>query len=275
MKKIAIGQAGGPTSVLNATIVGLVKEIMNDYKLSFILNGFDGLVNENLVEGDRGKIEWVLQHEHIPGACLGSGRYPMTELEITNAVKFLKREKVDILVFMGGNGTMEALHRIDLEATRQGNNLRVIGLPKTVDNDINCTDHAPGFGSSAKYVAYTTRDLSYDLYAMRNFEQVRVLETMGRNAGWLAASSGFFKNDDSDGPHFIALPERKLNKDELLSSVENAISQYGYAIVVVSEGVVWDEGNQIGKDVVNGRAVLGGISNNVEKFLSELVEVKD
>lgn len=274
MKKIAIGQAGGPTSVINATLVGLVKSVMNDFKLTFIFNGYDGLVHQNVIEGSSEVINWVIQHEHIPGACLGSGRYPMSENEISNVINFLKKEHIDVLVFIGGNGTMEALYKLNTEANRQGYNLQVIGLPKTVDNDINYTDHAPGFGSSAKYIAYTTRDLSYDLQAMKNFEQVRIIETMGRNAGWLAAASGFFKRDEQDGPHFIALPERKLSKDNLINSIESAVSRYGYAIAVVSEGVLWDEGYQIEKDVVNGRSVLGGVSNKVANFLEEQINVK-
>lgn len=273
MKKVAIGQAGGPTSVINATLVGLVKELMNDYNISFILNGYDGLVHENILEGTNEIINWAVQHEHIPGACLGSGRYFMSENEITGIVRFLKRENINVLVFIGGNGTMEALHKVDLEAARQGYDLQVIGLPKTVDNDINYTDHAPGFGSAAKYVAHTTRDLSYDLRSMKNFEQVRIIETMGRNAGWLTAASGFLKKYDEEGPHFIALPERQLSKEKLLDAVESAVSRHGYAVAVVSEGVVWDEGHQVGKAVINNLPVLGGISTEVEKFLRERLNV--
>ena len=274
MKKVAIGQAGGPTSVINATLVGLVKNIMDDFELTFILNGYGGLVHENVMEGDSKVIQWVIQHEHIPGACLGSGRYPMSENEISGIIKFLKRQNVNVLVFIGGNGTMEALHEINLEAIRQGYDLQVLGLPKTVDNDISHTDHAPGFGSSAKYVAYSTRDLSYDLQSMKNFEQVRIIETMGRNAGWLAAASGFFKKYEEDGPHFIALPERQLCKEMLMNTVESAVHKYGYAIVVVSEGVVWSDGHQIEKDFINGRPVLGGISSEVANFLKEQLNVK-
>jgi 6-phosphofructokinase 1 len=273
MKRVAIGQAGGPTSVINATLVGLIKELMNDVKLSFICNGYDGLVHENMREGNNKLLKWIFQHEHTPGACLGSGRYPMSDKEIANAVKFLKNEHINALIFIGGNGTMEALHKIDLEAVRQGYELQVIGIPKTVDNDINYTDHAPGFGSAANYVAHATRNLSYDLQSMKNFEQVRVIETMGRNAGWLAAASGFFKKFAEEGPHFIALPERKLRKDDLMCSIEDAVTRYGYAVIVVSEGVLWDGGNPIEKDVIHNRIVLGGISNEIEKNITKQLDL--
>jgi 6-phosphofructokinase 1 len=274
MKKVAIGQAGGPTSVINATLVGLVKELMDDVELSFICNGYDGLVHENIREGNNKFLKWIFEHEHTPGACLGSGRYPMSDEEIAHVIKFLKNEKINVLIFIGGNGTMEALHKIDLEAMKQGYDLQVIGIPKTVDNDINYTDHAPGFGSAANYVAHATRNLSYDLQSMKNFEQVRIIETMGRNAGWLAAASGFFKKFEEEGPHVIALPERRMSKDDLMCSIESAVSRYGYAIMVVSEGVVWDEGNQIEKDIINNRIVLGGISNEIENNITEQLHVK-
>src|SRR5699024_6658443 len=135
-------------------------------------------------------------------------------------------------------------------------------------------DHAPGFGSAARYIATATRDLSYDLYSMRNFEQVRVIETMGRNAGWLAAASGYFKEYEEDGPHYIALPEKEINKDVLLSNVAYVIHDYGYAVVVVSEGVKWREGYQISKDVVHRREVLGGISRETQQFMIKQPKVR-
>ncbi|WP_164215205.1 diphosphate--fructose-6-phosphate 1-phosphotransferase [Virgibacillus sp. YIM 98842] len=274
MKKVAIGQAGGPTSVINATLVGLVKELMHDVQLSFICNGYDGLVHENMRKGNNPFLNWIFQQENKPGACLGSGRYPMSHEEVVHAVEFLKNEKVNTLIFIGGNGTMEALHRIDLEAMKQGYELQVIGIPKTVDNDINYTDHAPGFGSAANYVAHATRNLSYDLQSMKNFEQVRIIETMGRNAGWLAAASGYFKKSEEEGPHIIALPERRMRKESLMSAIESAVSRYGYAVMVVSEGVVWEEGNQIEKDIIHDRIVLGGISNEIENSITEQLHVK-
>ena len=271
MKKVAIGQAGGPTSVINFTLAGLVKEISDQYSIYFVFNGYQGLVNQHWVEGDKKFISKLLQHARLPGAFLGSGRHELTNQDFTNVVKNLKQENIETLIFIGGNGTMEALYKISQEAKRQNYELQIIGLPKTVDNDIHCTDHSPGFGSAAKYVAHAIRDLSLDLASMKNFEQVRVIETMGRNAGWLAAASGYLKKDGSEGPHFIALPERKLDMDRLLRSVDNAVKTYGYAIVVVSEGVLWNEGQTVKIDTFNNRTVLGGISqvigNHIRKQL--------
>ncbi|WP_368503186.1 diphosphate--fructose-6-phosphate 1-phosphotransferase [Alkalihalophilus sp. As8PL] len=269
MKNIAIGQAGGPTSVINTTLVGFVKQAMKRNKLHFIKNGYEGLTHGQFSEGNETILKWILDHEHIPGACLGSGRYSFTDENISTAVRHLKKMSIDTLVFIGGNGTMEALNKVGIEAARQKYDLQVIGLPKTVDNDLGCTDHAPGFGSAAKFVAQATRDLSRDLYSMKNFEQVRILETMGRNAGWLAAASGFFKTTAEEGPHFIALPEKPLDQEQLLKAVKTALTNYGYAVVVVSEGVAFSNGKQLQHDVVGGRAILGGISKQIEQFLKE------
>jgi 6-phosphofructokinase 1 len=273
MRKIAIGQAGGPTAVINATLAGFVKEMMNDHSLTFIQNGYDGLTHGEFINGHQAMLDWVMQNNHVPGACLGSGRYPLSEQNITMCIEHLKEIGADALVIIGGNGTMEALRKIEVGAAQAGYDLQVIGLPKTVDNDLGCTDHAPGFASAARYVAQATLDISRDLHSMRNFEQVRILETMGRNAGWLASASGYLRKYEEDGPHFIAIPERPMKRDELLDSIDIAIRRHGCATIVVSEGVRWSEGNQVEREVINGRPVLGGISNEIESFLKKELKI--
>lgn len=155
---------------------------------------------------------WIVENKHVPGACLGSGRFPLEAEHIEQCVQQLRNIQADALVVIGGNGTMEALSKIEQEAANTGYELQVIGLPKTVDNDLGGTDHAPGFGSAVRYVAQSTLDISRDLYSMRNFEQVRILETMGRNAGWLALATGFLRRYEEDGPHIILIPERPVKK---------------------------------------------------------------
>lgn len=269
MRRVAIGQAGGPTAVINATLVGFVKEVLDESSLYFIKNGYEGLVKGNFIRGDRTILDLLENHANLPGACLGSGRYPREKKNIELSVMNLKKKEIDTLVIIGGNGSMEALREIKNEASSQGYDLQVIGLPKTVDNDLGGTDHAPGFGSAAKYVANTTRDISRDLHAMRNFEQVRILETMGRNAGWLAYASAFYKNNDYDGPHFIGIPEQPIVKENLINSVDAAVRRSGHALVVVSEGAHFAKEKLTHKKVVNGRTVLGGVSTQIENLISE------
>lgn len=264
MRKVVIGQAGGPTAVINATLAGVTEKLKETSSLIFMSKGYDGLCNGDFIEGNSEVVDWVLSHKNIPGACLGSGRYPMNEGEIFRCVQNLKKIRADTLVVIGGNGTMDALDKIQMAAEELKYELQVIGLPKTVDNDLGLTDHSPGFASAARYVAQSTLDMSRDLYAMRNFEQVRILETMGRNTGWLAAASGLFRDYEEDGPHFIAIPEKKLDKNELFEKIEHAVAQYGCAVVVTSEGVIWESEETVNRKIVQGRTVLGGVSTEIE-----------
>ena len=273
MKKIVVGQAGGPTSVINATLASFVEEVMDENKLVFLQNGYEGLVYGNYFDGTEEMKKWIIENKHVPGACLGSGRFPLEAEHIAQCVEQLRKIQADALVVIGGNGTMEALSIIEQEAANTDMDLQVIGLPKTVDNDLGGTDHAPGFGSAARYVAQTTLDVSRDLYSMKNFEQVRILETMGRNAGWLALASGLLRKYEEDGPHFILIPERPVKKEILLNRVHKTIQTYGYAVIVVSEGVQWEDTGQIEKEVVDGRKILGGISSEMEFLLKKELKI--
>lgn len=265
MKKIAIGQAGGPTAVLNESLAGFLDEI--DQDVTGVLQGFQGLVEGRLIEMNSSVRAHAKASRSTSGAWLGAGRYTMSDAHMAQAVENLKVAQIDTLVFIGGNGTMWTLHALSKMAAYMNVDLQVIGIPKTVDNDLAETDHAPGFGSAARYVAHATRDMSRDLEAMRNFEQVRIIETMGRNVGWLAAASGLLKVYENEGPHFICLPEQKHDAVGLVEGIRRAIKEYGFASVVVSEGVKLDGSHAVAK-TVNGREVLGGVSEQ----LADLVE---
>ncbi|WP_226654974.1 diphosphate--fructose-6-phosphate 1-phosphotransferase [Pseudalkalibacillus hwajinpoensis] len=267
MKKIAIGQAGGPTAVLNESLVGFLEQI--DQEVTGILQGFQGLVEGRFIDMGPSVRNRARASRNVSGAWLGAGRYTMSETDMARAVENLKVAQIDTLVFIGGNGTMWTLQALSKMASRMNVDLQVIGIPKTVDNDLAETDHAPGFGSAARYVAHATRDMSKDLEAMQNFEQVRIIETMGRNVGWLAAASGLLKVHENEGPHFICLPEQKHDAVGLVEGIRVAIKEYGFASVVVSEGVKLAGGTAVAK-TVNGREVLGGISEQ----LAALVEAE-
>ncbi|WP_281888546.1 diphosphate--fructose-6-phosphate 1-phosphotransferase [Paenibacillus sp. YYML68] len=269
MRKIAVGQAGGPTAVINASLVGLLDGLYETNTVYAVMNGYQGLVEDDMEPLEEHSLEWVQQHKLVPGACLGSGRYPFTNERMQQAVEQLKRRGIDTLVFIGGNGTMAALQRLSVLAEEMHYKLQVIGIPKTVDNDLSCTDHAPGFASAARYVAMTARDISKDLEAMRNFEQVRIIETMGRNAGWLALSSGYLKTCDCDGPHHIYVPERPLAASQFLSDVQSSVQAFGMATIVVSEGFTFEGTAQVEREVVQGRPVLGGIAAQMEAIVRE------
>ncbi|WP_179232806.1 diphosphate--fructose-6-phosphate 1-phosphotransferase [Paenibacillus rigui] len=271
MHKIAVGQAGGPTAVINASLVGFVDGLPENVELYGVMNGYQGLVLNEMERFDRSSLEWLKQHRGVPGACLGSGRYAFTSDLIVTAVLNLKARDIHTLVFIGGNGTMAALQKMSEAAASMNYELQTIGIPKTVDNDLSATDHAPGYASAAHFVSMSVRDINKDLEAMRNFEQVRIIETMGRNAGWLAMAAGLHKTCDGDGPHMICIPELAVAKEPFVRQVQNIVKDNGIATIVVSEGVAFEGGSQVQREVVNGRAVLGGISTEMEQLLrSEL-----
>jgi 6-phosphofructokinase 1 len=148
-----------------------------------------------------------------------------------------------------------------------GHELAVIGIPKTVDNDLAETDHAPGFGSAARFVATAVRDVGKDLESMRNFEAVRVLETMGRNVGWLAVSGAYLKERPEDPPHLIYVPEREFVQDEFLKEVKETHEAYGYAVVVVSEGLGGGAKSDSGEHLRS--PLLGGVSRELAQLVGE------
>lgn len=269
MSGIAIGQAGGPTAVINLSVIGFLENLSSNRPVYSVMNGYEGLAHDYIVPLQGELIKRVHRSRDLPGACLGAGRFPMDEEKIEMSVRNLAKKNITTLVFIGGNGTMAALYHISEMARKLNIPLQVLGIPKTVDNDLAETDHAPGFASSAKYVAYATRDISYDLAAMSNFEQVRVIETMGRNAGWLALAAGYLKRQEQEGPHLIYVPEVSIKKDRFLEDVGNAVKEYGTATVVVSEGTVFEGQGQVQQAEVKGRSVLGGVSFQLKEMVNE------
>ncbi|MGD6961245.1 diphosphate--fructose-6-phosphate 1-phosphotransferase [Fictibacillus phosphorivorans] len=267
-KRVAIGQAGGPTAVINASLVGFVETLQQEVELFGVYNGYQGLYENDIEKLDDELLGWIKSHRYVNGACLGSGRYEFTTEKIQKSLLHLKKHGIDTLVFIGGNGTMAALHKLAEQARHIHYDLQVIGIPKTVDNDLSETDHAPGFGSAARYVATAVRDISRDLCAMQNFEQVRILETMGRNSGWLAAASGLLRNGGDDGPHIVYVPERIIEPEHFLANVSEAVRSFGYATIVVAEGCKMNAtSEQVEKANVQGRTILGGISGVLEKMI--------
>jgi len=269
MRKVAIGQAGGPTAVLNASLVGLVEGLYGNSEIYPVRDGYQGLVERKYGQLNQSGYEWVKQHDVVPGACLGAGRYDFSPDLMERALNQLKQDDIHTLAFIGGNGTMAALQRMEDMARHMGYELQTIGVPKTVDNDLCETDHAPGFASAARYVMLSVRNIVKDLEAMRNFEQVRIIETMGRNAGWLALSSGYLRSSDQDGPQHIYIPEIAVSSEEFLKRVGETVKANGTATIVVSEGFSFAGEDKVERNIVNGRQILGGISSRMEQLIRD------
>nr|WP_144927388.1 diphosphate--fructose-6-phosphate 1-phosphotransferase [Paenibacillus bovis] len=270
--KVAIGQAGGPTAVLNSSLYSFIDKAYQDYEVYGIKHGFQGLVNKQFVKFDNKLLKQLEKSRDVPGAFLGSGRYPMNEKDMYQSIQNLKEQQIHALVFIGGNGTMWTCRQLEMIAQKMNYDLSVIGIPKTVDNDLHETDHSPGFGSAARYVALSVRDIGKDLQAMQNFESVRIIETMGRNVGWLTAASMYLKETEVQPPHFIYVPERPFILKNFLHDISETMKSIGHATVVVSEGIRDEKGeliSQLSLTVDKHNTVLGGAAAFLAKTVSK------
>ena len=226
MKKNAIvGQSGGPTAVINASLYGVVYEALNREDvigtIYGMINGIEGFLNENMMDMKplevNGELELI---KTTPGSYLGSCRYKLPE-DLTDAVYpqlFEKFEKYNIgyFFYIGGNDSMDTVSKLSRYAETVNSEIRFIGIPKTIDNDLVLTDHTPGFGSAAKYVASTVREIAIDASVYDNKKSVTIVEIMGRHAGWLAAASVLARKFEGDNPVLIYLPEVAFDQEQFL-----------------------------------------------------------
>ena len=279
VNKIAVVQTGGCSAVINSTLAGIIENAKDsDLEIYGLLNGFEGLLNNKIVDLSKLTKEELRRLRNTPAMFLGSSRMFLTA-EIFKAIpKKLNKLGINALIMIGGNGTMYAAKVIRQKAQEQNIDLVVIGSPKTVDNDIVGVEYSPGFGSAAKYIAQLVRDISIDLESMKTFEQVRIIEVMGRSVGWLAAASSLAKRKEKGAPHLIYLPEHNFNEEEFLQDVQNVYKENGFAIVVIGEGIHDEQGNPIGSnpfaDVKQASKIYGGASSYLSMIVSDKLKLK-
>lgn len=273
--KVAIGQFGAPTTVINSSLFGVLRTLETEsIDIYGVVGGVTGLVSDDIVTiKDAASMRWL---RTTPGAALRAGRYADYEGSVEQSVDTLARRGIDKLIVLGGNGTMGFGKAIQSVARAKGYPLSVVGIPKTIDNDIVGIDYSPGFPSAARFVIQAVRDLQLDLEAMVGFEQVRIVEVMGRRCGWLTASAAIVSHLGAEGeslscarneikmsPPIICLPERPLVVSSLLKDIEARVKTDGSIMVVVSEGVRDAGGNQIlqvGKESRrSAQSMLGGV----------------
>lgn len=246
MKKIncLIGQSGGPTAVINASYKGLIdslekeKSIENIYAMKF---GIQGFLNGNFTDlTNKSDTELNLLNT-TPSTIIGTCRYKIehyeqNEEDYIKFFKLIKEHNIKYVFYVGGNDSMDTVYKLDSYARDKGIDVKIMGVPKTIDNDIVITDHCPGYGSSAKYIATSAMEISRDsrVYDVKN---VHIIETMGRSTGWLAASSILAAADSIQTPDFIYVPEVVFSIDEFVKDIENKLKEKKSVIVVVSEGL--------------------------------------
>lgn len=256
-KTLFVLQGGGPTAVINATLAGVAKGAIGTFdRLIGVRHSFEPVDGERLVDlspllgrANEAQLETLA---NTPGAFLHSSRKKVDEQDLAILLALMSQENAHDMIGIGGNGTMHALQQLSDYASANGYVLRVSGAPKTVDNDIPGVEIAPGYGSAARFVALATRDFDCDFRAMSTFDDVTILETMGRNTGWLAAASTFLMQEQGDAPHMVLLPERPFNEKEFLNQVSINHKNYGRVFIVTNEMLSDTNGNIVGEPFQDG-----------------------
>ncbi|MFI5272908.1 MAG: diphosphate--fructose-6-phosphate 1-phosphotransferase [Ktedonobacterales bacterium] len=246
---LLVGQSGGATAVINASLAGVVREALAAGAIDGIYgarHGIEGLLRRDLLDLRREPADLWERVLRTPSAALGSCRYKLREGDAERAVAILRALRVRYFAYIGGNDSADTAHRLALAAAAMDYDLRVICVPKTIDNDLPATDHCPGYGSAGRFLALATMDSALNTSAMPDHYPVKLIEVMGRDAGWLAATTALGKRRDEDPPQLIYFPERPLSPERFLADVAAAHARYGYVVAVVAETVRDEHGVALG-----------------------------
>lgn len=255
-RRVAVLQAGGPTAVLNTSLHGFVQAAGDDADLLSVEGGPAGLVAGRLRPLDRFA---VARGHRRAGALLGAGRLPMGDEQLHQAVHHLIAHDIRALALHGGNGTMTLALALADRAVDRGHELIVVGVPKTVDNDLVATDRAPGYASAARFVARAVRDLADDQRAMGGLEDVRLIETLGRNVGWVGMAAHLARRD-GDAPHLVLVPERPAPVDDVVQHIIDLRQAHGPVTIVIAEGALPELLGHAFQQPTYDRPLLGGVS---------------
>ncbi|HSG98325.1 MAG TPA: 6-phosphofructokinase [Woeseiaceae bacterium] len=275
-------QSGGVTSVINTTACGVIEtarkhkgKIANVYAGR---NGIIGALTEDMIDTNRESAATIAALMHTPGGAFGSARYKLKGIEENRAeyerlIEVFKAHNIGYFFYNGGNDSMDTAHKVSQISKKMGFPVTCLGVPKTVDNDLPITDCCPGFGSVAKYVAVSTQEAALDVASMATTStKVFVLEVMGRHAGWIAAAGGLAGKEPGDAPHIILFPEIPFVKREFLKRVRQCVNDYGYCVIVVSEGARFRNGKFLadqGTRDAFGHAQLGGVASVVAQMVRD------
>ena len=289
MKNIIVGQSGGPTAVINGSLYGVTSEgLKHQDKIDHVygmINGIEGFLNDQIMDmgalSGNGELEFV---RTTPGAYLGSCRYKLPE-DLSDPVYpllFQKMEEKNIgyFFYIGGNDSMDTVSKLSRYAAGIDSDIRFIGIPKTIDNDLVETDHTPGYGSAAKYVASTVREIALDASVYDNKKSVTIVEIMGRHAGWLTAASVLARKFEGDNPVLIYLPEVAFDQDDFIAKVQKSLETTPNLVVCISEGIndgkgtfICEYASDVGVDTF-GHKMLTGSGKYLENLVKEKVGVK-
>ncbi|MBQ2880593.1 MAG: diphosphate--fructose-6-phosphate 1-phosphotransferase, partial [Anaerotignum sp.] len=289
MKNLLVAQSGGPSAAINATLVGVVEKGLVDRNIDKIYgakNGIMGLIRGNLIElndklADPATLQLLCQ---TPSSALGSCRMKLSDFEESTfeyekIIQMFRKYNIGYFVYIGGNDSMDTVHKISQYCKRMHiDDIKIIGAPKTIDNDLVETDHCPGFGSAAKYVAATMSEISCDcnVYAQPS---VTIVEIMGRDAGWLTASSVLAQYLTGAGPDLVYLPEKVFDEEGFIKDVNKKLQNPDkpYVVVAISEGIKFADGSYVGEkktgsyDDPFGHTMLAGAGKVLEALVNEKI----
>jgi 6-phosphofructokinase 1 len=273
---LMIVQGGGPTAVFNASLAAIIHEAQHSPQIEKVYGarfGMKGLSTEDTIDLTNLAPAQLEGIRLSPGAALGTSRFKPTEEDLDRCIQMLRTLGVHRMIFLGGNGTMGGAQKFLDFCTSRGYSLQVMGAPKTIDNDIHATDRTPGFGSAARYVAQSLLDLSMDLQALP--QPVSIMETLGRDVGWLAAGSLLAKRNDDDAPHVICIPEIPFVLDDFLQRIDTTVKRIGWAVAVVSEGTCYADGTPVFEQQLPSggktplRPLIGGVAQHLSGQIAQ------
>ena len=285
---LLVGQSGGPTAVINGSLYGVVSEGLANPEIDNVIgmvNGIEGFLADHTIDmaplKENGELERI---RTTPGSYLGSCRYKLPE-DLSDPVypelfqKFTEKE-ISYFFYIGGNDSMDTVSKLSRYAATVGSNIRIIGVPKTIDNDLVLTDHTPGYGSAAKYVASTVREIAIDASVYDNKPSVTIVEIMGRHAGWLTAASVLARKFEGDNPVLIYLPEVAFSPDAFIEKVKEKLTKTSNLVVCISEGIndgngtfVCELASDVGTDTF-GHKMLTGSGKYLENLVKEKLGIK-
>ena len=275
-------QSGGVSAVINASACGVIETAMKQRKhIGKIYAGRDGIIGaltEDLIDVTRESRETIKGLRYTPAGAFGSARFKLKGLDENRAeyerlIAVFKAHDIGYFFYNGGNDSMDTAHKVSQIGESLGYPVICVGVPKTVDNDLPHTDCCPGFGSVAKYIAVSTREAGLDVASMaRTSTKVFVLEVMGRHAGWIAAAGGLAGRKAGEPPHIILFPEIPFDQPKFLDKVKQSVTDYGYCVIVVSEGAAYADGKFLadaGTKDAFGHTQLGGVAPVVANMVRE------
>ncbi|QEN09874.1 diphosphate--fructose-6-phosphate 1-phosphotransferase [Oceanispirochaeta crateris] len=281
--KAVVGQSGGPTSVINSSLAGVISKALEEEAITKILGmnfGIEGFMNEDFFDLSAQSPEVIKGLRGTPSSALGSSRHKLVEDDFPVILEILKKYNIRYFFLIGGNDTMDTVHRVELYCREQNYELRGIGIPKTVDNDLFGTDYTPGFPSAARSNILNVLQAGVLARDMKKVDQFVIYQTIGRDAGWLAAATALARKKEGDAPHLIYCPERPLAPEQMIEDAKECIRKYGWVSIVVSEGLLYKDGTPVSasqnKDKFNNTefGAMGGasVALNVHRILTDALE---